>query len=123
MSRHDDAFEIRNKAAKLAYNRDFAKSHRDNGEEDKYRDLDGNRNFTANYTKGLKHHMITDRDASEVINSDYRKFLSAIKSEKPQDFENLTLGLGRKFTNPQAGFAFDLESPDSHDLAIRLLLK
>jgi hypothetical protein len=119
MSRHDDAFEIRKRAAKLAYDRDFTKNHPDNGEENKYKDLDGNRNFIANYTKGLKHHVITDRDAGEVINSDYRKLLDAIKSEKPQDFENVTLGLGRKFTNPQAGFAFDLEGPDSHDLAIR----
>src|SRR5918911_732864 len=119
MSRHDDSFNIRKRAAKLAYDRDFAKNHPDNGEENKHKDLDGNRNFIANYTKGLKHHIMTDRDAGEVINSDYRELLDAIKSEKPQDFENLTLGLGRKFTNPQAGFAFDLEGPDSHDLAMR----
>jgi hypothetical protein len=119
MSRHDDAFEIRKKAAKLAHDRDFAKNHPDNGEEDKYKDLDGNRNFIANYTKGLKHHELTNRDAGEVINPDYRKLVDAIKSEKPQDFENLPLGLGRKFTNPQAGYGFDLEGPDSHDLAIR----
>src|SRR5919197_5407831 len=119
MSRHNDALQIRRKAAKLAYDRDFAKTHRDNGEEDKYKDLDGNRNFIANYTKGLKHHELTNRDAGEVINPDYRKMLDAIKSKKPQDFENLTLGLGRKLTNPQAGYGFDLEGPDSHDLAIR----
>ena len=119
MTRHTDAFQIRKKAAKLAYDRDFAKKHPNNREEDKYKDLDGNRNFIANYTKGLKHHPPNDRDAGEVINPNYRKLLNAIKSEKPQDFENLILGLGRKFTNPQAGFAFDLEGPDSYDLAIR----
>src|SRR5919198_1182039 len=119
MSRHADAFQIRKKAAKLAYDRDFAKKHPDNGEEDKYKDLDGNRNFIANYTKGLKHHPPNDRDAGEVINRDYRKLLDAIKSGKSQGFEDLKLGLGRKLTNPQSGFAFDLEGPDSHDLFVR----
>lgn len=119
MSRHDDAYDIRVKAAKLARDRDYANNHPNNGEEDKYKDADGNRNFIANYTKGLRHHPITDRDAGEVINADYKKLLDALKSEKPQDFENLQLGSGRKLTNPQAGFAFDLEGPDAHDLSIR----
>jgi hypothetical protein len=109
MGRHDDAYDIRVKAAKIARDRDHADTHQNNGEENKYKDADGNRNFIANYTKGFRHHPKTDRDAGEVINPDYRKLLDAIESEKPDDFENLTLGLGRKLTNPQAGFAYDLE--------------
>jgi len=124
MSRHDDAFDVRKDAVKIAHDRNFANNHPDNGEENKYKDQDGNRNFIANFSKGLKHHEITNRDAGEVINPDYKKLVNALESEKQQDFENLTLGgpppdFGRKFTNPQSGLAFDLEGPDSHDLAIR----
>jgi hypothetical protein len=119
MGRHDDAYDIRVKAAKIARDRDHADSHQNNGEENKYKDADGNRNFIANYTKGFRHHPKTDRDAGEVINPDYRKLLDAIESEKSDDFEDLTLGLGRKLTNPQAGFAYDMEGPDSHDIKIR----
>ena len=122
MSRHDDSFDTRVKAAELAKNRD-TDNHRDNGEEDEYKDADDNRNFIANYTKGLEHHPKTDRDAGEVINANYRKLLDAVKSGKPRDFEQIPMKFpvsGRaKLTNPQAGFAFDLEGPDSADFAIR----
>ena len=63
MGRHDDSYDIRVKAAKIARDRDHADSHRNNGEERKYKDADGNRNFIANYTKGFRHHPKTDRDA------------------------------------------------------------
>jgi hypothetical protein len=84
VSRHDDAFDVRKDAAKIAHDRNFANNHPDNGEEDRYKDLDGNRNFIANFSKGLKQHEITNRDAGEVINPDYKKLVDAIKSEKPQ---------------------------------------
>ena len=122
MARHDDAYKIRVKAADIARDRDHTRDHSNNGEEDEYKDADGNRNFIANYTKGFRHHPKSDRDAGEVINEDYRKLLDAIDSEKPQDFENLQLGPfvpPRKLTSPQAGFAFDLEGPDAQDLSIR----
>jgi hypothetical protein len=119
MGRHDDAYDVRVKAAKIARDRDYEDNHQNNGEENKYKDVDGNRNFIANYSKGLKHHSKTDRDAGEVINPDYRKLLDVIEDEDPDEFENLTLGLGRKLTNPQAGFAYDLEGPDSQDVEIR----
>jgi hypothetical protein len=119
MGRHDDVYEIRVKAAKIAKDRDFEDDHQDNGEENEYKDKDGNRNFIANYTKGFRHHPKTDRDAGEVINADYRKLVDAMESGDPDDFEDLTLGLGRKLTSPQAGLMFDLEGPDSQDIGIR----
>lgn len=122
MSRHDDAFDIRVEAAKLAKNRN-TDNHMDNGEEDKYRDANGNRNFIANYTKGLKHHPKDHQDAGEVKNPDYKKLLDAVKSGKPGDFEQIPLGfpsdMHEKFTSPQGGFTFDLEGPDSADFAMR----
>jgi hypothetical protein len=33
MSRHDDAFDVRKDAAKIAHDRNFANNHPDNGEE------------------------------------------------------------------------------------------
>ena len=114
------------KLPRIARDREYADSHQNNGEENKYKDADGNRNFIANYTKGFKHHPKTDRDAGEVINPDYRKLVDAIESEEPDDFEDLTLGPlapPRKLTNPQAGFAYDLEGPDSQDAEIRLAPK
>jgi hypothetical protein len=66
-----------------------------------------------------KSHPKDNRDAGEVINRDYRDLLEAVESEDPGEFENLTLGLGRKLTNPQAGFAYDLEGPDAQDTSIR----
>ena len=117
MSRHDDALKIRREAADIAFNRPHASAHPTNREEDTYKNSDDDKNFIANYTKGLKHHEITNRDAGEVIGEDYKKLLDAIKSGKQDDFDKIPLGVvgGRKFTNPQAGLAFDLEGPDSHD--------
>jgi membrane-associated phospholipid phosphatase len=124
MGRHDDAYDTRVKAAKLAKDRNFENNHQDNGEEDEYEDKDGHRNFIANYTKGFRHHPKTDRDAGEVINADYRKLVDAMESGDPDDFEDLTLGgppptFGRQLTSPQAGLMFDLEGPDSQDIGIR----
>ena len=119
MGRHDDARKIREESAKIAFDRGAAQ-HKTNGEEDRYKDADGNRNFIANFSKGFNHHPPNNRDAGEVISHDYRKLLDAVKSGEPSDFENLTLGPGgRVLTNPQAGLAFDLEGPDSADLEIR----
>ena len=124
MGRHDDAYEIRIKAAKIARDRDFENNHQNNGEENEYKDKDEHRNFIANYTKGFRHHPKTDRDAGEVINADYRKLVDAMESGDPDDFEALPLGgnpptFGRKLTSPQAGLMFDLEGPDSQDIPIR----
>jgi hypothetical protein len=119
LGRHEDSREIREDAAKIAFERKHATKHEDNKEEDEYKDADGNRNFIANYSKGLRHHDINDRDAGEVINEDYKRLVNALKTKKQEDFENLKLGKGRKLTNPQCGLAFDLEGPDCGDISIR----
>ena len=120
-NRHDDARDIRRKAAELAHDRSFTKNHQNNGEEDEYKDKDGNRNFIANFTKGLKHHEKTNRDAGEVINEHYRKLLDALDSGKQDDFDDIPLGTpgpnGRKLGAPQTGYSFDLEGPDAQDIA------
>ena len=118
MSRHEDARKVRREAAEIAHDRPFTHDgdHKDNMEEEDYHDAHGNRNFIGNFSKGLPHHPIGDSEAGEVIADAYRTMLKALKSEKVSDFENIQLGLGRKLTNPQAGIAFDLEGPDSHDL-------
>jgi len=118
MSSHEKAFDIRVRAANFSKDRK-QDNHKDNKEEDEYKDANGNRNFIANFTKGLNHHPKNHTDAGEVINPDYRKLLDAIESEKPSVFENLTIGLGTKFTNPQAGFAYDLEGAANSDFSIR----
>ena len=48
----------------------------------------------------------------------YDALLDAMKSGKDTDFEKIPLGLGRRLTNPQAAFGFDLEGADSHHMAI-----
>ena len=107
------------KLQKIARDRGFENNHQDNGEENEYKDKDGHRNFIANFTKGFTHHPKDNRDAGEVINADYRKLVDAMESGDPDDFEDLTLGLGRQLTSPQAGLMFDLEGPDSQDIGIR----
>ena len=83
-------------------------SHDTNGEEDLYP------NKIASYSKGLPHNQL-----GEVNLAAYSAMIAALGSGKPADFEAIPLGLGRKLTNPQAGLAFDLEGPDSHQLSLR----
>jgi hypothetical protein len=120
LGRHDDARDIRREAADIAHDRPYTGNHKNNGEEDEYKDKDGNRNFIANFTKGLKHHEKTNRDAGEVENEDYRKLLEAIDSGKQKDFDDIPLGTpgvnGRKLGAPQSGYAYDLEGPDAQDI-------
>ena len=74
-----------------------------------------NANYIANYTKGLRHH-----NNGEVIKEEYEKLLKALKTGKQEDFNQITQSSNAvQLTNPQAGFAFDLEGPDSHDMGIR----
>ncbi len=114
--RHDKARDIRIKSADIAHKRSFTRDHPNNREEDEYQDKDGNRNFIANFTKGLPHHDKDNRDVGEVKNKEYRKLLSALKSGKQEDFNKISLGGKKKIDNPQSGLAFDLEGPDAQDL-------
>src|SRR5206468_677388 len=103
--RAGEAFKIREQVARRDLQHPFP-NHSSNGDEERYP------NHIANYSKGLPHNQL-----GEVDPRAYRSLILALESEEPSDFENIILGLGVKLTNPQAGLAFELEGPDSHDLA------
>ena len=104
--RSRDAEQIRVDAARLAARRPQP-GHPNNGEEDLYP------NRIASYSKALPHNAL-----GEVDPKAYKALLTALASGRHSDFERIPLGLGRRQTNPQAGFAFDLEGADSHAMAI-----
>ncbi|MBE9053955.1 vanadium-dependent haloperoxidase [Nostocales cyanobacterium LEGE 11386] len=103
---------IRRQAAQIAFNRGI-EDHVCNGEEQDYLGADGSPNFIANFSKGLPHNELGEVDAKA-----YNALLKALKSGKPQDFEAIPLGKGRKLTNPQAGLGFDLQGPDGRAIAM-----
>jgi hypothetical protein len=77
--------------------------HAVNGDEQLYASKIGN------YSKALPHNSLGEADTSA-----YNSLIKALTSGSPSDFENITLGIGRKLTNPQAGLAFDMVGHDSH---------
>ena len=113
IERQKSSFRIRQEAAQIAFKRGVT-AHICNGEEQDYLDNNGNPNYIANFSKGLKHNYL-----GEVDPNGYAAFIAALKSGKPADFEAIPLGGLRKLTSPQAGLAFDLQGSDSHALAIR----
>ncbi|HEX4750436.1 MAG TPA: vanadium-dependent haloperoxidase [Bryobacteraceae bacterium] len=86
--------------------------HRNNGDEERYRD----QNFYANYSKGLPHNPKT----GEVEPDAYLKLLRTLMDGSPAAFEQLPTGIAAPnfigFTDPQSGLAYDLEGMDSHQL-------
>ena len=48
----------------------------------------------------------------------YEPVRNALRTGRPDEFENLSLSGMRKFVNPQAGLAFNVEGADSHALAM-----
>ncbi len=113
IKRQISSLSIRQKAALIALDRGII-PHICNGEEQDYRDLQGNPNFIANFSKGLVHNYL-----GEVDQYGYHAFRTALNSGNPADFEAIPLGGSRKLINPQAGLAFDLQGADSHALTIR----
>jgi membrane-associated phospholipid phosphatase len=105
-ARANESLEIRRQAAR-AERQVPIPDHPTNGDEARFP------NRIGNYTKGLPHNQF-----GEVDEAAYKTLLRAVDSGRPADFEDITLGLGRKFVNPQSGLAFDLEGTDSHQLAI-----
>jgi hypothetical protein len=67
--------------------------------------------FIGNYHKGLPHDQF-----GEVTKAAYQTLLDAVNQKAP--FASITLDLGRKLTNPQAGLATDVEGPDPSKLDI-----
>lgn len=76
-----------------------------NGDEDLYP------NRIGNYSKGLPH-----QPNGEVVPAAYNAMLAAIASGLPAAFEQIPLGGTVKLTNPQAGYAYDLEGADSYSM-------
>lgn len=105
--RREQARKIRQDAAQLAFDRGCHTTHENNGDEQRFR------NYIGNFTKGLPHNKL-----GEVDTNAYHKFLQALRTAKPEDFEQIPLKLGRKLINPQAGLAFDLEGPDAWAVTI-----
>jgi hypothetical protein len=92
--------------AQLARNRPPV-YHTNNGDEDRYE------NKIGSYTKALPHNALGEVDLAA-----YATLTKAITTERPEDFDAITLGLGRKLTSPQAGLAMDLEGADSHHVTL-----
>jgi hypothetical protein len=109
--RTKEAYRIRVDAARLE--RDVhGDIQLDNGDEALYPTRIGN------FTKGLPHN-----DAGEVDLNAYSTLQRALSSGRHADFEAIVMGSPdpasqRKFVNPQAGIAFNLEGADSHQLVI-----
>src|SRR5918995_4825672 len=111
-SRRKAASDIRREATDLAFNR----THPDqssNGDENRFA------NYIGNFTKGLPHHTTTGEVNPPAA---YQALLEALRSGPDDDFQSVPPASGvtkrRKFTNPRAGFAFDLEGPDSAAVAM-----
>jgi hypothetical protein len=68
-------------------------------------------NKIASYSKGLPHN-----DDGTVVRSAYDALVSALTTGRSGDFDAIPMGGDRKFTNPQAGLAFDLEGADAQCL-------
>ncbi|WP_373558531.1 vanadium-dependent haloperoxidase [Bacillus sp. FJAT-45350] len=100
------AFRIRTKAA-LFYKKVPIRQHLSNGDSKRFPKK------IANYSKGLPHN-----ELGEVDLNAYNKYIAALDSGDPNNFENIPLGGARKLVNPQAAYAYELVGPDSHQLVL-----
>jgi len=108
--RRKAASEVRREAAELAFNR-MHPDQSSNGDENRFS------NYIGNFTKGLPHDTTTGR----VDPAAYQALLEALRSGPDDDFGSVpkpTVTKGRKWVNPRAGYAFDLEGPDSAAVAM-----
>ncbi|MGI8962543.1 MAG: vanadium-dependent haloperoxidase [Bryobacteraceae bacterium] len=108
--RREQAFQVRLRAA-LQEKRLPSPGHPTNGDEETYP------NKIGNFSKGLPHN-----DLGEVNLGAYQALTDALSSGRFADFEAIPLGCAdsttqRKFVNPLAGLAFDLEGADCHHFA------
>lgn len=100
------AMAIREEAARAQAGRAI-EAPRTSGDEDRYE------GWIASSTKGLPHTYL-----GEVVPSAYRALRAALASGRQADFERVPLGRSRKLANPLGAFAYVLEGPDPHQLAI-----
>jgi hypothetical protein len=104
--RLEECYSVRQDAAQDA--RQFAMpAQATNGDEELYT------NFIGNFSKGLPHNAVGEAEPEA-----YRALIDAANRGTSKAFEKVPLGGSLKLANPLAGVAFDLEGPDSHQLAI-----
>ena len=141
-SRKHQSLDLRNAAAKLAYDRPH-EQHKTNGEEMRYRfdEVQAPRgsksSHLANYTKGLPH---SDKDGLICDPDHYQQFVRGIDSGDPRDFRDTPLGpKGASLNQPVewksqfaqakdtkvrawesagAGLLFDLQGPDCQSITM-----
>ena len=85
-----------------------------NGDEDNVLDENGDKNYIGNFHKGMHHN-----DFGEVIVADYLKLINALNNPTQANFNAIPRALGRKYVNPQAGLATDVEGPNPKDMKMR----
>jgi hypothetical protein len=103
-ARRERAYQIRLQAAKAHRNRPLI-THVSNGDEARYP------NRIGNYSKGLPHNSFGEVDLDA-----YQTLVDAAESGDPNVFNAIRTTGGRRLTNPQAGYAFDLEGMDPWDI-------
>lgn len=105
-ARIEQAAQIRGRAAERLRKRPLPR-HLANGDETAVPD------YCACFSKALPH------DALGVVEPRaYTFLLRALRSGKPDDFEDVPLGGQVKLANPQAALAFDLVGPDAASLTL-----
>ncbi|MCF2145310.1 vanadium-dependent haloperoxidase [Desmonostoc muscorum LEGE 12446] len=102
----DKAFRVRVEAARLERNIPIP-PHPTNGDEERYP------NKIGSDSRGLPH------DArGEVKLEAYNSLTKALKTQNPDDFENIILGGTRKLVNPQGPLAISLEGINAAQIAV-----
>lgn len=112
--RRKAAKQLRDDQAQYAYDR----PHPDqisNSDESTIVNGAGDLSYLGNFNKGFEHDPASGELTAAGIDS-YNEMLVALNSGLPADFENISMFFNppeRKFVNPQAGLAYDLEGPDA----------
>ena len=112
--RADASFENRNESSTGEHNLPIP-THPDNNDEELY----ANHNYFASFTKGL-----AQSGSTGLVNpTAYQALLTAIETGTFAAFENLRsqfgcsdLSMARRMVNPLAGYAYELEGADSHQI-------
>jgi hypothetical protein len=106
--RRDRAFQLRSEQATANRNAANTSVQPTNGDEERHA------NKIGNYHKGLPH----DANFAEVNINAYNTLDFALRTGTPSAFEAITLGGTRKLTNPQGGWAFEMEGGDGPQFRI-----
>ncbi|MEP6716269.1 MAG: vanadium-dependent haloperoxidase [Terriglobia bacterium] len=105
-ARTSRALKLRLAAAELESQRPSA-IPQPNGDETLYPNLIGT------FTKGLPHSQLGEVDLGA-----YQSLMTAITSQSHADAEKIQLGLGRKFVDIEASFAYNMDGADTYTFSI-----